>query len=324
MPILIGGSPSTGSSLLRRVLNRHSNIFCGPETSLFAKPVLYTQWTDKKQKIMRPSVFGLPNAGFHHYIGIDIDEEYGVTKNSCEELIKKSDSLAEFAEQFYRPILERSGKKIWAEKTPANAFTLDLFLTNIPDAKIIHIVRHPLDVISSLVNRGKSVFEAIALYLLNTQAGLESVDSLGHYMLKYEDLVSEPKDTIQDLCTFIGVDYEEPMLESDKVETGVTKMEGWKYDESKAIQKGSVGRFQTLEIPVQQDILTRCVLTRSTLNAEHDSIIKIATRLGYSLPDLPISLESGKVIRQEIQDNIRYRRFKNCYFNGTNYPLDVY
>ncbi len=324
MPILIGGSPSTGSSLLRRILNRHSDIFCGPETSIFAKPVLYTNWNDKRHKILRPSVFGLPNAGFHHYIGIDLDDEYGISKNTCGEMIKKSENLSEFANLFYTPILERSEKTVWAEKTPANAFTLHHFLTEIPDSKVIHIVRHPLDVISSLFNRGKTVYEAIALYLLNTQSGLWSIEHPDHYMLKYEDLVSEPKDAVEDLCSFLEVGFEERMLSSDDVKSGVTKMDGWQYDESKCIEKGSVGRFQTLEIPIQKDILTRCVLTRSTHLSQCDSIIKIATKLGYSIPDLPINMEAGDLIREEIEKDIKHRRFKNCFFNGTNYPLDVY
>ena len=40
-PIIIGGSGSSGSSLLATILNRHPEVAVGPELSLFNKPVLY-------------------------------------------------------------------------------------------------------------------------------------------------------------------------------------------------------------------------------------------------------------------------------------------
>ena len=52
MPILIGCSPSTGSSLLRRILNRHSQVFCGPETSLLTKKGFYSDWDLYKNRIL--------------------------------------------------------------------------------------------------------------------------------------------------------------------------------------------------------------------------------------------------------------------------------
>ena len=52
MAILIGCSGSTGSSLLKTILNRHAQLFAGPEASLFAFPQLYADWNKYKQGVL--------------------------------------------------------------------------------------------------------------------------------------------------------------------------------------------------------------------------------------------------------------------------------
>jgi len=122
MSVLIGCSPSTGSSLLRRILNRHPELFCGSETSLFAKKELYTDWRKAKPKITRTSVMGLSNAGWHDLIGVTLDDDYPWTKPELKRLIKSSNNFLSLADHFYEPILKREGKSKWLEKTPSNAF----------------------------------------------------------------------------------------------------------------------------------------------------------------------------------------------------------
>ena len=40
MQVVMGGSGSTGSSLLKNILNRHPDIFSGEETEFFAKKMI--------------------------------------------------------------------------------------------------------------------------------------------------------------------------------------------------------------------------------------------------------------------------------------------
>lgn len=325
MSVLIGCSPSTGSSLLRRILNRHPDVFCGSETSLFAKEELYTNWAKSKTKITRSSVFGLSSAGWHDFIGISLEEDYLWSKSEVKKLIREdAPDLNEFAHSFYRPILEREHKKVWAEKTPSNAFTLGLFLKSFPKGKVIHIVRNPLDTISSLHNRGMDLYSAVNVYLLNTAKALEVVDHPNAFLIKYEDLVDKPQEQLERLSEFLGVEYHDSMLEPSRDEGGVKKMEGWKHKETADVNSASVGRFAEGSDDLKQVILARIRLTEINLDLKHKSISELADTLGYSLP-VKSTIPEGLIskLNSERKDDIRKRHFSRAYFRKDNYPIEI-
>jgi len=323
MSILIGGSPSTGSSLLRRMLNRHTEIFCGSETSLFAKTELFTDWEEYKVRLFRPSHFGLSNAGWHNFIGLEIDEEYQWTRKEMRQLIKTHFDFPSFVNSFYKPILEREGKCFWAEKTPSNAFTLKVFLDTFGDGKIIHTVRHPLDIIASLVNRGKSVYDATALCLLNMSKALLCESDPRYFLLKYEDLVTQPEETLVNLCDFLNILYEENMLEPQSSETGVTQMKGWKSDETDKPSTSSIGRFQELSMSERSKILKYAKYLKGHVNKELDTIAKLALHLGYPFPELNKIDEPIDDITSDMKNDLKARQFSRFYFRKYNYPLSI-
>ncbi len=320
MAILIGCSPSTGSSLLRRILNRHSQVFCGGETAMFAKEELYLDWQTNKHKLTRPSIFGLSNAGWHNFVGVELNEEYLCSAMQFKKLIKAHSDFPSFVEAFYRPSLESSGKKYWAEKTPSNAFTLQLFLDQFPNGKAVHIVRNPLDAIASLINRGMTPYNAVAVYLLNTTKALELNDNRG-YLVKYEALVSEAEKTCQDLCQFLELEYEETMLVSSGQEKGVTKMKGWNYDETSKIEQGSVGRFALFDEETQAELLNRIALTKTNMVVKHKDINSIAHSLGYKLPTHKADSSFITILEKEKEADLSKRYFSRYYFRRSNYPL---
>lgn len=320
MAILIGCSPSTGSSLLRRIMNRHSQIFCGAETSMFAKEGLYLDWEANKHKLTRPSIFGLSNTGWHNFVGVELDAEYQCTPLQLKKLIKAHSDFPSFVEAFYQPSLKSADKKYWAEKTPSNAFTLQLFLNIFPQGKTIHIVRHPLDAIASLMNRGMTAYNAVAVYLLNTAKALEVNDDRCH-LVKYEALVVEAEKTSEELCRFLGLKFEATMLESSGKEKGVSKMEGWNYDETNKIQQGSVGRFSLFDQETRAEVLNRIAFTQTCMNVNHKDIRSISDTLGYALPTYEADSEIITLLEQEKEADLSKRYFSRYYFRRSNYPL---
>ncbi len=323
MSVLIGCSPSTGSSLLRRILNRHSEIFCGSETSIFAKSELYTDWESAKTKLMKSSVFGLSNAGWHDFVGVSLEDDYGWTKAEFKKLLKSDHkSFPDFARAFYAPILTKVDKSLWVEKTPSNAFTLIPFLKEFPNSKVIHITRHPLDAIASLYKRGMSLYNATNVYLLNTAMALSTQSNKNSYLIKYEDLVHDTQNVMIGLCNFLGTSFHTQMLEPSSEEGGVTKMEGWKQEETAKVTKASVGRFQELGPDIQDELLCRIALTEHTLDLQHKTITALASALGYTLPSVNKDLdETLKKMEKERSEDIRKRHFSIAHFRKHNYPI---
>jgi len=321
MAILIGGSPSTGSSLLRRVLNRHSQVFCGSETSIFSKEKLYTDWSRYKSKLISRSFSRLLNAGWHHYRSIDVDSEYILSKESLLGIVESSQSFPEFSEHLYARTLAHHGKTVWAEKTPSNAFTMQLFLDTFPDSKVVHITRDPLDCIASLVNRGMDVYNAICVYMMNTSKALEVHSNPSAYLIKYEDLTQQPEQTIKQLMAFLGLSYESSMLEPDEKPQGVVSMKGWQYKETDAIKSKAIGRFFKLSSENQKLILSGLKLLSCTCNGEYTSVIELAARLDYSIPVLSDDVNSHNYFLKSMRLDKLQRKLKRSYFSGGNYPI---
>lgn len=98
----------------------------------------------------------------------------------------------------------------WFDKTPQNVYGLLLLSAAYPEAKFVHIVRNPLNVVVSLM-KGE-VLPAMDLRgAINYW--LEAALLLSHYKtlapqrlieLRYEDLIENPAAQITALLTFIG------------------------------------------------------------------------------------------------------------------------
>ena len=323
MSILIACSPSTGSSLLRRILNRHSQIFCGSETSLFAKEMLYLDWNKYKHRLLKKSYSGLVNAGWHHFIGVELGSDYMINKKILSNLVDQSDTFFDFINGIYDPIFKATDKKIWAEKTPSNAFVVDHFLNTFLNGKVIHISRNPYDTIASLVNRGMSIYNAVAVYLLNTSKIINSNNNENVIVVKYEDLVAHPEKTLRLLLERIDLEFESNILLEDEKVVGIDHMEGWAYKESESIGSSSVGRFKKLSNKQQELILNGMACMTLNVDEGCKTIQDICVALNYNYR--PLRASNGfQYFKNEMQKDKIKRSLKKSYFNVFNYPIEIH
>jgi hypothetical protein len=126
-------------------------------------------------------------------------------------------------------LIGRIGKRI-VEKTPYHYKFISEILFSFPEAKIIFISRHPLDVYSSFRKRAKldknwtelpvekfctqysDCYKWVAWQLKRKPKNIISV--------QYENLVQDPKAAFSDVCSFIGEDFEEKCLLGDNSKKG--------------------------------------------------------------------------------------------------------
>jgi len=244
-PILIGGSGSTGSTLLATILNRHPEIAIGPELSLFNKPIFYhTNYNLFKDGLLRYLSIGTSTKGWHLYWPtMKSIEHYGWDSQSLLELSQRSSNSKEFSDGLFEHYLKINNKNIWGEKTPSNSYQFDSFLKLYPRARIIHIVRDSRDVVSSLKNRGMNSYYASMLYLYNTAMGLRLNNENSYQQISYEDLVDETEDTLANLCNFLKIDYFEEMIVPQKDEND-NCIKSWNNKPSGEIKPNSVGKYK--------------------------------------------------------------------------------
>lgn len=130
--------------------------------------------------------------------------------------------------QGYRNHFKGSPKPVrWVEKTTSTEIYAAEILKWFPDAKFVHVVRDPRDNWSSLKSGWSarySQFNDSLERLLQSmidrgKLGLEfaknNKDRFGdkvYKVIKYEDMVTRPREVLNDICDFIEVNFSENMM----------------------------------------------------------------------------------------------------------------
>lgn len=324
----MGGSGSTGSSLLKNIINRHSLVFAGGETFIFAKKLCYTNWKSAKKRLTKRGPRGLRNYGYHLYNGTDaLLPEYLWNRTDLESMLRSSTSFAQFADQYFVKAMFLSGASIWLEKSPANSACFQMFLQAFGDGKVVHVARNPYDTIASLMARGFDVYYATGIYLLGTASGLVTRSSDRCHTIKYEDLVDRPVTAVSELCDFLGITYQQGMESSRGEQVPSSQLEGWHYDETEDIGTGSVGRFAKLP-EEEQDLIMQAVSSiavsdrgASYYGLDLRSIEQVCSALGYDY--YPLTSRSQRSVLQGMRRIDRLTRIKRGYLTGIHYPLMI-
>ncbi|MCB0706251.1 MAG: sulfotransferase [Saprospiraceae bacterium] len=256
MQVLIGGAPGTGSSVLVRTLDRHSQLLAGPETFLFIHPKLYSDFKSSKQYLIRSSKFGgLKSVGWFRFNGsLLLDPYYLQNPQNLARIIQESPHFPAFAERFFQPALEKHRAQIWVEKSPSNVIGFEAFLEQFPEGRVIHTLRDPYDNIASLMARGYNAYYATAAVLMNQSFGLRSANHPRYQSIRYEALVSEPEAEITRLLRGLKLKFEPGQLiaESNLAEVEMT---GWSQSERGQIKASEQSRFDQLDDQNKADIL---------------------------------------------------------------------
>jgi len=263
-PILIAGAGSSGSSLLRQLLRRHSKIAIGPELSVFNKESFYTcNYGEIAQNAKKILERGMCTKGWFSYQGTFLGlDEYGWSKKDLLHCIKFCSSQKELMDTFFDKYLSIERKTIWCEKTPSNSYCLNYFLKLYPKCKIIHIYRDGRDSVASLIKRGMDPYFATMAWLYNTASAIKLRGCDNYYEVKYEMLVTNPKKILEQLCDFLDVTFEDQMLRSNPSETR-RKINSWNNSPYSEISSSSIGKHVTFFSPFHWYVFDSAIISKS-------------------------------------------------------------
>ncbi len=215
-PVFIVGAQRSGTTLLRMLLNAHSEIAI-PEEARFLMPLLEARHLD---------------AGFH---GEDYrklvsflraSEEYRLWNYDSAPLFTDLESregigLRELMERLYGSFVQSEGKRYWGDKSLFFR-RIDILARMFPQGSFIHIVRDGRDVFDSWrkMDASKDCAPAVALdwrLKLNLiERAFVRVPADHTLTIRFEDLLANAEAVACSTCDFLGVDYEEGMLDFHK------------------------------------------------------------------------------------------------------------
>lgn len=305
-PVFIAGHPKSGTSLLRSVLDSHPELLTYPEeTSFFRRYLPKASGKGLLEKLVISDMtlthifeWNQTNppahqAGFpdRDYSNIPVAEVRRVVQQLVAEKFRHEGDMLSAVILAYGKV---TGKitpttHLWVEKTPYNEHYTTKIFTWWPAALVLHMVRDPRDNFASYQRKHSNWSpEAFALnWARSTQAGLDNIARYGenrYWMLRYEDLVSDPETILQQLCQFLHI-YDDPSLR--RPARGGIQWTGNSMfsDQFTAISAAPVGRWQE-------------TLTSDEIAPLEVVAAPVMRRLGYTLSGQVSSLD--KPARQRL------------------------
>ncbi|WP_433132767.1 sulfotransferase family protein [Micromonospora sp. CA-240977] len=188
-PAFILSAIRSGSTLLRCILNTHSQICAPHELHLPNARVDTATWYTE---------LALRTAGFPDH---------------------ELDFL--LWDRILHRLLEASKKQVIVEKTPGNSLSWRRLSECWPSARYIFLLRNPAHIVRSALLVGPDPESTVVPIVLSMIDGVEDARrELPGLTVRYEDLVAEPVESTKAVCAYLEVDWEPAMLEYGQADHG--------------------------------------------------------------------------------------------------------
>ena len=203
--VFICGFPSSGTDLLKNIMNAHSDISISGEFPFLPKIA-----NNYSSKIPASEIIKL----IAELKKIDVYNNFGNSSFDVSQLGKKPEYLLS---DIYASMLNNNTITWKGNKTPQNTENLDKLKILFPDAKFILIVRDVRDICLSAQKKwGKDKNLWAAKWNERMLKGYELLNNLNQnevLIIKYESLLKNLYYELQRICSFLNLKYQSSMLD---------------------------------------------------------------------------------------------------------------
>ncbi|WP_175813626.1 sulfotransferase family protein [Burkholderia contaminans] len=217
---ILFGSPRSGTTLFKESLNLHSDIFI-PNQTTFISPVAHVMGCISDWSVARPLITKIIQSTNDF---AEVLEPYVSAAEIDDALREAEPTLASVLTSIYRRIASNAGKQLGGDKTPDDLLSIrkleEVGLLD-SDIRFLHIVRDVRGAMLSLKNVTWApsgieeyfprLWNYTNLHLNNAMRGRAN-----YLLIRYEDLVSNPRDVLARSTAFLGLPFEESMLDHSK------------------------------------------------------------------------------------------------------------
>ncbi len=227
-PIFIVGLPRTGTTLTDRILSSHSKVQSAGESQLL-------------QMVLRD--------------GTRAGNQIGITKAQIGRAANRDP--ATIAAAYHDALKHRLGDEAYfVEKLPENVLYLGFIAKSWPNAKIVHLHRHPMDACFAVFKQSffrfaYSLDDLAEYYLAYHSLSRHWSETLGDRIvdLSYEALVADQEGETRRLLHGLGLDFEEACLNFEKNAAPVATASSAQVREK--VHSRSVARWKNFEKELQ-------------------------------------------------------------------------
>ena len=146
-------------------------------------------------------------------------------------------------------------KNYWLEKTPEHLRRINAIEKTVEGAKFIHILRNGIDVVASLSEMTQKYPEIwgetreLKKYIIRWENDILisscHLHKSNHFVVRYENLVANPSEVLAETCNFLGVSFEQSMLQkrNSVLSSLIRKRERWKQPVKENINQQNSSKF---------------------------------------------------------------------------------
>ena len=207
-PFIVGVGRS-GTTLLRMMLDSHSQLTIPPETHFIPQLVDLFELSEHVSPERAVEI-------------VTSERHWGDFAISSDELLERFRGVDPFTpgdaiRTFFQLYAERQGKPYWGDKTPIYMKRMLLIEQVLPEARFIHLIRDGRDVALSRARRAlrdpAPVSKTAQRWQTRIQKARRQQRKLGFYMeVRYEDLVVDTEPSLRGICDFLDLPFEPDML----------------------------------------------------------------------------------------------------------------
>ncbi len=232
-PIFIVGMPRSGTTLVEQILSRHPQVFAAGELPMIGSINSQMREFAKQNLAYKGSI--------HGFIPMIPPNHFNNAADACMDMIHSNASGKSFTR--------------FTDKMPQNVFHLGFISMMFPNARIIHVRRHPLDT-------------CVSCFLQRFRLGHEytyRLDWLGQYYrryvkvfdhwrkvvplpileVRYEELVNDLENEARKLIEFTGLDWSDDCLSPQYSNRPVRTASRWQVRQP--IYNSSINRWKYYE-----------------------------------------------------------------------------
>lgn len=248
-PVFIVGMARSGTTLLRSILNSHPTIAVPRETTFFYLLNEYLK-TNKVSSFSNDEVDEFWNwySKKRRFTYLGLEEQH--VKDNFKSF-KDTNKFKVVLDSVMLTNLKKNKKTRWGEKTPGHEEFLETIFEMYPNAKVLFMIRDPRSVYASLMNvpwNNQFVSVIIKRWNKSVKKYLEYKDDERVRLITYEELVTNTKENVIEVCKFIGEEFTEEMIVNRAKDISSNSNDGWttKYEKEvvRTVDNSSVDKWK--------------------------------------------------------------------------------
>jgi Sulfotransferase family len=222
-PIFIAGYPRSGTTLLPSLLDSHPDLLVYPRETQFFRLVL-PLFKHDPQLALDFLIWDTSQSSWYAAHSYEDGRGIGQFHDQLRDRFRQGGgspkALLQAIMLAHAHVTDQAHKRFWVEKTPHNERYARTIFGWFPAAKMIYIVRDPRATLASvrgfqkiMGHKEMSALRFCIEWRASLRANRRYAVRYPILTIRYEDLVGDPQPTLLTICDFLGISFQDSLLQ---------------------------------------------------------------------------------------------------------------